>query len=415
MKRRVVITGMGAVTPIGSGLNQFWESLISGKNGIDTITKFDASEYTVKIAGEVKDFDPLKYLDKKEVKRMDPFTQFALASCEMAIQDSGIILEDENQDRMGVIVGSGIGGMKTFENQCRVLIEKGPRRISPYFITMMISDIASGLISMRYKLKGPNYAVTSACATASHAVGDAFRIIQAGDADIMIAGGTEAAITPMSIGGFASMKALSTRNDEPGRASRPFDKMRDGFVMGEGAGILILEEMERALKRKAKIYAELGGIGFTADAYHVTAPDPEGEGAAKAMQLAINDARIDRNQVDYINAHGTSTEYNDKTETASIKRVFGEHAYRLCISSSKSMIGHLLGASGAVELIATIMAVKHNIIPPTINYEYPDPECDLDYTPNKARRKTVKVALCNTFGFGGHNAVILVKKFNTLN
>ncbi len=412
IKKRVVITGIGAVTPIGNNVDDFWKNLIAGKSGVGNITSFDTKDYDTKIAAEIKGFDPTLYIDKKSVKRMDPFTHYALASAEMAFQDSNLNLEKENKDRIGVIFGSGIGGMWTYYYQTRELFFNGPQRVSPLFVPMMISDIAAGYISMRYGIKGPNYATTSACATSSHAIASSFLHIQRGDADVMFCGGSEAAICPIGIAGFNSMKAMSTRNDEPEKASRPFDALRDGFVMGEGGAVLILEELEHALNRGAKIYAELNGIGLTADAYHITAPAPGGEGAVRSITLAIKDANLKPTDVDYINAHGTSTPLNDKTETEAIKTVFGDHAYKLLISSNKSMIGHLLGAAGAVEAVATIKTITDGIVPPTINLENPDPECDLNYVPNIAVKKEIKVAISNTFGFGGHNASLLFTKFN---
>lgn len=412
IKKRVVITGIGAVTPIGNNVDDFWKNLIAGKSGVGNITSFDTKDYDTKIAAEIKGFDPTLYIDKKSVKRMDPFTHYALASAEMAFQDSNLNLEKENKDRIGVIFGSGIGGMWTYYYQTRELFFNGPQRVSPLFVPMMISDIAAGYISMRYGIKGPNYATTSACATSSHAIASSFLHIQRGDADVMFCGGSEAAICPIGIAGFNSMKAMSTRNDEPEKASRPFDALRDGFVMGEGGAVLILEELEHALNRGAKIYAELNGIGLTADAYHITAPAPGGEGAVRSITLAIKDANLKPTDVDYINAHGTSTPLNDKTETEAIKTVFGDHAYKLLISSNKSMIGHLLGAAGAVEAVATIKTITDGIVPPTINLENPDPECDLNYVPNIAVKKEINVAISNTFGFGGHNASLLFTKFN---
>lgn len=411
-KRRVVITGLGAVTPIGNNVDDFWKNLIGGKSGVGKITSFDTKDYDTKIAAEIKGFDPTLYIDKKSVKRMDPFTHYALASAEMAYQDSNLNLEKEDKDRIGVIFGSGIGGMWTYYYQTRELFFNGPQRVSPLFVPMMISDIAAGYISMRYGIKGPNYATTSACATSSHAIASSFLHIQRGDADVMFCGGSEAAICPIGIAGFNSMKAMSTRNDEPEKASRPFDALRDGFVMGEGGAVLVLEELEHALNRGAKIYAELNGIGLTADAYHITAPAPGGEGAVRSMSIAIKDANLQPTDVDYINAHGTSTPLNDKTETEAIKTVFGEHAYKLLISSNKSMIGHLLGAAGAVEAVATIKTITDSIVPPTINLENPDPECDLNYVPNVAIKREIKAAISNTFGFGGHNASLLFTKFN---
>lgn len=410
--RRVVITGMSAVTPIGVGLQASWENALKGVSGAGRITQFDAEQYDTKIACEVKNFQPLDFIDRKTIQRMDLFTQYAMAAAEMAVKDSGLNLEAENRERIGVIFGSGIGGMWTWHKQMQTIHETGgPHRISPFFVPMMIADIAAGYISMRFQAKGPNYATTSACSTSSHAIGDALMLIQRGDADIIFTGGSEAAVTPMGIGGFNAMKALSTRNDEPQKASRPFDAQRDGFVMGEGSGMLIVEELQHALKRGARIYAELAGMGLTADAYHITAPAPGGEGAIRSMRNSLADAGLKPEEIDYINAHGTSTPYNDKSETEAIKAVFGAHAYKVDISSTKSMTGHLLGAAGAVEAIMSAMAVYTDQIPPTINYEFPDPECDLNYVPNKAVRKTVNAALSNTFGFGGHNASLVVKKF----
>jgi len=410
-RHRVVVTGMGVVTPIGLNVEESWRNALAGKSGVGSITYFDPSQYDTKIAAELKGFNPLNFLEKKEVNRMDPFTQYGMASAGMALTNSGLDLEKENRDRIGVIFGSGIGGMLTWHQQMQTYYENGPSRISPFFVPMMIADIAAGHISMRYKLKGPNYATTSACATSSHAIADAFMIIQRGDADVMFTGGSEAAITPMGIGGFNAMKALSTRNDEPEKASRPFDAKRDGFVMGEGSGLIILEELQHALNRGAKIYAELGGIGLTADAHHITAPAPGGEGAVRSMRLCLKDANLNPSDIDYINAHGTSTLFNDKTETQAIKTVFGEHVYKLHISSTKSMTGHLLGAAGAIEAIITVLAINNGVMPPTINYEFPDPECDLNYIPNKPIQKDVKAAISNTFGFGGHNASLLFKKY----
>lgn len=410
--RRVVVTGMGAVTPIGIALDEFWNNAVAGKNGVGKITYFDTSQYDTKIAAEVKGFDPLNFIEKKTVNRMDLFTQYAMAAAEMAVKHSGMNLEKEDRNRIGVVFGSGIGGMWTWHRQMQTVYETGgPHRISPFFVPMMIADIAAGYISMRFQAKGPNYATTSACATSSHAIADSFMLIQRGAADVILTGGSEAAICPMGVGGFNSMKALSTRNDAPEKASRPFDAKRDGFVMGEGGGVLVLEELEHALNRGATIYAEVAGIGLTGDAHHITAPSPGGEGAARSMRLCIQDAGLTPDDVDYINAHGTSTPYNDKSETEAIKSVFGEHAYKVHISSTKSMIGHLLGAAGAAEAIVTVLAVYNGIIPPTINYEFPDPECDLNYVPNQAIKRTVDVAISNTFGFGGHNASLLFKKY----
>jgi 3-oxoacyl-[acyl-carrier-protein] synthase II len=410
--RRVVVTGMGAVTPIGNTLPEFWSGLISGKNGIDLISKFDATNFDTKFAAEVKNFNAEAFIDGKAVRRLDLFAQFAIASSQMAIDDSQIDLSKIDNTRAGVVYGSGIGGVQTFQDVCfSYFSSKKPQKISPFFITMMIPDIAAGHISIRFGFKGPNYSTVSACATSSHAIADAFMLIQRGSADIMICGGSEAPITELSIGGFNSMRALSTWNDRYTEASRPFDKDRSGFVMGEGSGTLVLEELQHALDRGARIYAEIGGVGLTADAHHITAPDPTGDGATRSMQCALQDAGLQSTDIDYINAHGTSTSYNDVTETKAIKNVFGEHAYSLAVSSIKSMTGHLLGAAGGIEAIATVMTVANDIIPPTINYTTPDPECDLFYCPNTAVKRPVNVALSNTFGFGGHNATLLFKKF----
>ncbi len=411
MKKRVVITGIGAITPVGIGKNEFWKALVAGKSGIGKITRFDASQYTTQIAGEVTDFDPAQYMDKKEAKRMDRFTQFAIAATKMAFEDSGMDLETENRERIGTMIGTGIGGMDTLHEQFSNLFDKGPNRVSPFFVPMMIGNMAAGQTSITFGLQGPCSCVTTACATGTNAVGDAFKVLQRGDADVMVAGGTEAAISPVAIAGFCSMKALSTRNDEPEKASRPFDKDRNGFVMGEGAGIVILETLEHATNRGAHIYAEVIGYGTNADAYHMTAPAPEGTYAAKCMAMALKDAGIEPESVDYINAHGTSTPMGDGLETMAIKTEFGAHAKKLAVSSTKSMTGHLLGASGGIECIATALALANDIIPPTINLDNPDEEMDLDYVPNKAREQVVNVALSNSFGFGGHNATILMKKF----
>jgi len=410
-KRRVVITGMGVVTPIGIGLQEFWQGLMEGRNGVELITKFDTSKFDTKFAAEVKNFDPLNYLDKKESKRLDEYAQFAIGSTTLAIEDSGLNLEKVDLERFGVVFGSGIGGIKTLIDQHFAYFESGtPKKISPFFITMMIADIAAGQISIKFGLKGPNYATISACATSSHAIADAFILVQRGSADLMIAGGSESAVQEMSIGGFNSMRALSTWNDRFKEASRPFDADRNGFVLGEGSASLVLEEYEHAKTRGATIYAEIAGIGLTGDAFHVTVPAPDGEGAARSMKEAIRDAELKPKDVDYINAHGTSTPYNDINETKAIKTVFNSHAYELVISSTKSMTGHLLGGAGAVESVATILALKNNKIPPTINLTNPDPECDLNYSPLKPTNKKIRVAISNTFGFGGHNASILYKK-----
>ncbi|MGA1847500.1 beta-ketoacyl-ACP synthase II [Deferribacter abyssi] len=411
MKKRVVITGIGLVTPIGIGVNENWEGILACKSGVSELTKFDASNFPVKIAAEVKNLTPEDYVDKKDVKRFDEFIVFALVAAELASRDAGLNFDNIEHEEAGAIIGSGIGGFKTIEEQHEIYLKKGYRRVSPFFIPSAIINMASGAISIRYGLKGPNSSVVTACATGSHAVGDAFKIIQRGDAKIMFAGGSESAITPLAVAGFANMKALSRRNDEPEKASRPFDKNRDGFVMGEGAGILVLEELEHALNRNAKIYAEVVGYGMTGDAYHITAPDESGEGAVRAMKMAISDAGVEPEDVDYINAHGTSTPYNDAIETKAIKTVFGKHAYKLMVSSTKSMTGHLLGAAGSVEAAYCALAIKNGVIPPTINLDEPDPECDLDYVPNKPKSAKIKYALSNSFGFGGTNACLLLKKY----
>jgi 3-oxoacyl-[acyl-carrier-protein] synthase II len=409
--RRVVVTGMGLLTALGNDLRTSWEALLQGRSGVRRISKFDPSEFPTQIAAQVNGFEAEKYVDKKEIRRQDPFTTYAVATTAMAVDDSGIDLAAEDADRIGVIIGSGIGGIGTHETQTSRFLEGGPSKISPFYIPMMIPDIASGIVSMKYGAKGPNYCTVSACASSAHAIGDAFRLIKHDDADIIIAGGTEAAVTPMSIGGFAAMKAMSTRNDEPERASRPFDAERDGFVLGEGAGIVILEELEHARERGARIYCEVVGVGMTADAYHITAPAPGGEGAARAMKRAIDESGVSVDGIDYLNAHGTSTPFNDKFETQAIKSVFGDHAYKLMVGSTKSMIGHLLGGAGGAEFVITAMVLAEGRIPPTINYENPDPDCDLDYVPNRMRESTVRAALTNSFGFGGHNAVLALKRF----
>lgn len=410
-KKRVVITGLSMITPLGIGVKGSWESLIAGRSGIKRITQFDSSNFPTKIAGEVQDFNPEDYIEYKEIKKMDRFIHFAIAATKMAIDDSGLRITDSNAEKVGVIVGSGIGGLRAIEHYHAVLLEKGPRRITPFFIPMLVINLASGQISIRFGAKGPNSAVATACATGSHSIGDAYEIIQRGDADAMIAGGTEAVITPLGIGGFNAMKALSTRNDEPEKASRPFDIDRDGFVMGEGAGIVILESFESALDRGAKIYAEIVGYGMTADAYHITSPVPNGEGAARCMKMTLKDGGADPSEIDYINAHGTSTKYGDEIESKAIKTVFGEYAYKVAVSSTKSMTGHLLGAAGGVEAVISVLSIYNGIIPPTINLDKPDPECDLDYVPYKSRKITVNYALSNSFGFGGTNACLLFKKF----
>ena len=409
--RRVVVTGLGAVTPVGNTVEEFWTAICEGRSGIGPITKFDATTYPARFAAEVRGFDPLRWMEKKEVKKMDPFIHYALAAGVMAVEDAGLDFAKEDPVRCGSLIGSGIGGMTAILDSHKVLLERGPDRVSPFFIPSIIINMASGHLSIRYGIKGPNSAVVTACATGNHAIGDALKIIQRGDADVMLAGGTEACILGLALAGFCSIKAVSTRNDAPEKASRPFDRDRDGFVMGEGAGVVVLETLEHAVRRDARIYAEVIGYGMTADAYHMTAPDPDGDGATRAMALTLQDAAVDPTQVGYINAHGTSTPYNDKTETLAIKRVFSDHAQRLAVSSTKSMTGHLLGAAGGVEAIATVLALYHGILPPTINYETPDPECDLDYVPNQARKQQVEVALSNGFGFGGTNATLAFRRY----
>jgi 3-oxoacyl-[acyl-carrier-protein] synthase II len=411
LENRVVITGMGVISSLGIGREAFWESLVQGRNGISTVTRFDASGYPTRIAGEVRGFDPRDYMDKKEARRMDRFTQFAVAAGMLGLQDAGIDLSRENPDRVGVFLGTGIGGTETFEEQHRILLDKGPNRVSPLFVPMMIGNMGAGQVSIQFGLRGPNVTIVNACASSANAIGEAFKVLERGEADIILAGGAEAAITPMAMAGFCAMKAMSTNNEVPEKASRPFDAQRDGFVMSEGGCILTLETLEHAQARGAHIYAEVIGYGCTADAYHITAPEPEGEGARKAMEMALNDAGIRPDEVNYINAHGTSTLMNDKYETLAIKKLFGEHAYSLAVSSTKSMIGHLLGASGAVEVAATALTIENGIIPPTINYETPDPECDLDYVPNTSRQQPVNAALSNSFGFGGHNVSIALRSF----
>jgi 3-oxoacyl-[acyl-carrier-protein] synthase II len=409
--RRVVVTGLGTLSPVGNTADELWSALVQGRSGLGPITKFDTTGYPTRIAGEVRNFDPLNFVDKKDARRLDPYLQYAIASSALAVQDAALDTGKVDGTRFGVLIGSGIGGISTLLESHRNLLEKGPDRVSPFFIPMLIANMASGLVSMRFGAKGPNSAVVTACATGNHAIGDSFKIIQRADADIMIAGGSEAIIIPLTIAGFCSMKAMSTRNDEPTKAMRPFDANRDGFVAGEGAGILVLESLEHALARDARIYAEIVGYGMTGDAHHMTAPDPEGDGAARAMAAAVRDAGLDVSDVGYINAHGTSTLYNDKFETIAIKRVFGDHARRLAVSSTKSMTGHLLGAAGGIEAIATVLALHHGVLPPTINYETPDPDCDLDYIPNQARKQDVEVALSNAFGFGGTNATLAFRAY----
>ncbi|MCT1904016.1 beta-ketoacyl-ACP synthase II [Oceanobacillus sojae] len=408
--KRVVITGLGAVTPVGNDVSTMWESIIHGKSGIDFVTKVDKELFTAKAAAEVKDFDPAAYMEKKDARKMDPFTQYAVAAAKMAVEDANLEITDENADRIGVWIGSGIGGMKTWEDQHSKFLDKGAKRVSPFFVPMMIPDMAAGQVSIQLGAKGINACTVTACSSGANSIGDAFKVIQRGDADAMITGGTEAPISDMAFAGFTSAKALST-TDDPKKASRPFDKERNGFVMGEGSGILILESLESAKARGAKIYAEIVGYGATGDAFHITAPAENGEGAARAMQHAIDDAELNSDDIDYLNAHGTSTNLNDKYETEAIKTVFGEKAFSLAISSTKSMTGHLLGAAGAIEAIISIKAIVDGIVPPTINYEHPDPECDLDYVPNEARKQEVNAVISNSLGFGGHNVALVFKKY----
>ena len=414
-KRRVAITGVGIISPIGNTKEEFWSSILAGKSGASRLTCFDPSNFSSHIAAEVKNFDPAKYIEAKKLRRMDRFVQFAIIASKVAAEDAKLNMGGEDKNRVGVYIGSGIGGLHTIEEQVMGYIkrgpEKGPSKITPFLIPMLIVNMASGMVSITLGAKGPNSACATACASGNHAIGDAFRIIQRGDADVMVAGGAEAAITQMGFGGFCALRALSTRNDDPKHASRPFDKERDGFVIGEGAGIIVLEELEHALSRKANIYAELIGYGMSGDAYHMTAPDPEGDGATRCMKMALDDAGLEPEEVDYINAHGTSTQLNDKVETIAIKKAFGKHAYKLSVSSTKSMTGHMLGAAGGAEMIAALLGMKEGIVPPTINYEVPDPECDLDYVPNKPRKQEINVAISNSLGFGGHNATLAVRKY----
>ncbi len=411
MKRRVVVTGLGMVTPVGTGKELFWSNLCAGKSGIGMVSHFNVDDYPTQIGAEVRDFDPLDFIDKKEARRMDRFCHFAVAAARLALDDAKMDLAALNSERAGVSVGSGIGGIRTIEDQIAVLNEKGPRRVSPFLVPMLIANLASGHISIEFGLKGPNTTIVTACATGTHSIGEAAKAIERGDADMMVAGGSEAAFSPLAFSGFCAMRAMSTRNDDPDHASRPFDRDRDGFVMGEGAGVVVLELLEHAQARNAKIYAEVVGYGLSADAYHVTAPDPDGSGARRCMEGALKDANIKPEEMDYINAHGTSTPLNDASETSAIKKVFGDHAYKLAVSSTKSMTGHLLGAAGGIEAIICALAIERGIIPPTINYENPDSECDLDYVPNKAMERTVNVAMSNSFGFGGTNASIILKKY----
>ena len=409
--RRVVVTGLGAVTPLGIGAEKTWKALCEGESGIKRITKFDTSKFPSKIAGEITDFIAEDFINKKEVKRMDFFTQFAVASSIMAMNDSKLNISPDNAEIVGVLIGTGIGGLSTIEKYHKAMLKGGPRKISPFFIPMLIGNMASGEVSMHFGLKGPNFSVASACATGAHAIGEAYKMIQREDVDAMIAGGVEAAITPLGVGGFCSMKALSTRNDEPEKASRPFEKDRDGFVMSEGGGIIILEELQFALNRGAKIYGELIGYGLSADAYHIAAPAPDGEGAARCMAMAIKDAGIQAQDINHINAHGTSTSLNDLYETMAIKKVFGEHSQKLAVSATKSMTGHLLGAVGGIEAIFSVLAIRDSILPPTINYDTPDPDCDLDYVPNFARKREVNIVMSNSFGFGGANSTLIFAKY----
>ncbi len=412
MKRRVVIAGVGLVTPVGIGTRETWRSLLDGKSGVGPITRFDSSQFPTKIAAEVKNFDPQLYIERKEIKKMDTFIHYAVAAAEFAMNDAGLQrFEGAQAERVGVVIGSGIGGFGAIENEHETLVRQGPKRVSPFFIPSCIINLAAGQVSIRFGALGPNCAPCTACSTGSHAIGDSFRIIERGDADIVISGGSEAAITPLAVGGFDALKALSVRNEEPAGASRPFDRERDGFVLGEGAGIVILEELEHARARSASIYAEIVGYGASGDAYHMTAPPPDGDGAARAMRMTLRDAGITPEQVEYVNAHGTSTPPNDRTETAAIRSVFGSHAHRVAISSTKSMIGHLLGAAGAVEAAVTALTLHEQIIHPTINQEFPDPDCDLDYVPNVSRKADIKYALSNSFGFGGTNACLLLKRY----
>ncbi|MEE9304754.1 MAG: beta-ketoacyl-ACP synthase II [bacterium] len=410
MNRRVVVTGLGAITPLGNSVEESWEGALAGKSGLGPITRFDAHGLPVRIAGEVKGFRAEDWMDRKDVKKMDLFIHYSVAASFSAIEDAKLKITEENAERAGVIIGSGMGGLMAIEHYHILLLEKGYKKVSPFFIPMLICNLASGQVSMRFNLKGPNSCVTTACATGTHAIGDAYKIIQRGDADIMLAGGSESVITTLAVVGFASMRALSTRNDDPVGASRPFDADRDGFVMGEGAGVVVLETLDGARARGAPIYAEIVGYGMTSDAYHITMPDPDGAQVARCMRITIEESGCDPTEVDYVNAHGTSTPFNDKFETLAIKDVFGEHAYSLPVSSNKSMFGHLLGAAGGVEAIFTILSIKHGIIPPTINYETPDPECDLDYVPNEARRADIRVAISNSFGFGGTNATLAFRR-----
>ncbi len=407
--RRVVVTGLGVITPLGTGVEKTWKALCAGQSGIGRITRFDPTGFPVQIAGEVKDFDPAAFIEKKEIKKMDAFIHYAVAASQMAVDDAGLKISPDRADRVGVYIGAGIGGLPGIEHYHKVLLEKGADRISPFFIPMVIINLASGQVAIRLGAKGPNSCAVTACATGNHCIGDAFRIIQRGEADAMLAGGTEATITPLAVAGFAAARALSRRNDDPARASRPFDRDRDGFVLGEGAGVLVLEELETARRRGARVYAELAGYAMTSDAFHITAPPDDGEGAVRCMELALKDAGLPREEVGYINAHATST-FADKIETLAIKRVFGEHAYRIPVSSTKSMTGHLLGAAGGVEAVFSVLALHRGVLPPTMNLDHPDPDCDLDYVPNRAREASVAAAMSNSFGFGGVNACLVFKR-----
>ncbi|OLB04208.1 MAG: beta-ketoacyl-ACP synthase II [Nitrospirae bacterium] len=412
LTRRVVVTGMGLVTPLGTGLEKTWKALCAGKSGIARITRFDPTDYPCQIAGEVPDFDPAAFIEKKEIKKMDLFIHFAVGAAQMAVDDAGLKVTGENADRVGVYIGAGIGGLPAIEHYHKILLEKGAERVSPFFIPMVIINLASGQVAIRLGARGPNSCAVTACATGNHCIGDAFRLIQRGDADVMLAGGTEAAITPLGVAGFAAARALSRRNDDPAHASRPFDRDRDGFVLGEGAGVVVLEELETARRRGARIYGEVVGYAMNSDAHHITAPPDDGEGAIRCMEMAIKDAGVSKDEIGYINAHATST-FADKVETQAIKGVFGDRAYRIPVSSTKSMIGHLLGAAGGVEAVFSLLAIHRGVVPPTINLEHPDPECDLDYVPGRAREVSVKVALSNSFGFGGVNACLLFKRMET--
>jgi 3-oxoacyl-[acyl-carrier-protein] synthase II len=411
LKRRVVVTGVGLVTPLGVGIDNVWQRILNGESGIVPNTRFDVARHETKFAGQVRDFKPEEYISQKEIKRMDLFIQYALGATKIAMEDSGLDMSKEDAERVGVVVGTGLGGLPTLEKYHSILLERGPSRISPFFIPMLIANEAPGHIAIQHGIKGPNLCIVTACATGAHSIGESFRIIQYGDADVMVAGGTEANLTPLTVGGFNAMKALSTRNDAPEKASRPFEKDRDGFVIAEGSGIIILEELEHAQKRGAKIYGEMVGYGYNGDAYHITAPAPDGEGFIRCIKLALKDAAMVPEDVDYINAHGTSTELNDYTETLAIKEVFGERAYKLPVSSTKSMTGHLLGAAGAVEAIFAVLSIRDQVCPPTINYETPDPNCDLDYVPNTKRSHTINVTMSNSFGFGGTNSVLIIRRF----